>query len=63
MQCTKISDIVQCRAASDVEVVRDCSVFSNILVLMAITEVPTKYFFFRASDQWNNVVLVGMLSQ
>ena len=47
MQCTKMSDTVQGRAAIDVGVVRDCSVFLDYPVLMAITEVPTKHFLFK----------------
>jgi hypothetical protein len=47
MQCTKQSDTIQGRAASDVGVVRDCSVFLDFPVYMAISEIPTKHFLFR----------------
>jgi hypothetical protein len=42
LQCTKISDNVQGRAASDVGVVRNCSELLDFPVLMEITEIPTK---------------------
>ena len=47
VQCTKLSDIVQGKAASDVGDIRDCSVFLHFPVLMAITEVPIKQFMFK----------------
>ena len=48
MQCTKhSSNTIQGRAASDVGVIRDCSVFLDFLVYMAISEVPTKHFLFK----------------
>jgi hypothetical protein len=47
MQCSIQSDTIQGRAASDVGIVRDCSVFLDLLVFMTISEVPTKHFLFK----------------
>ena len=47
MMCTKISDTVQGRAASDVGTVQDCSVFLDFPLSMAMSEVPTKRFMFK----------------
>ena len=46
MQCTKQSDTIQGRTASDVGVVRDYSVFLDLPVFMAMSKVPTKHFLF-----------------
>jgi hypothetical protein len=42
-----LSDTVQGRTASDVVTLRDCTVFLDFPVSMAMTEVPTKKFTFR----------------
>jgi hypothetical protein len=47
MQCTEQSDTIQGRAASDIGIVRDCSVFFYFPVLMAISEVPTQHLLFK----------------
>jgi hypothetical protein len=47
MHCTKISDTVQVRSASDVGVVRDCLVFLDYPVLMTVNEILTKHFIFK----------------
>ena len=45
--CTKISDTIQGRPASDVGTVQDCSVFLDFPVSMPMSEVPTKRFLFK----------------
>jgi len=47
MHCTKLSTTVQVRSASDVGVVRDCSVFLDFPVMMTMNEIPTKHFLFK----------------
>ena len=47
LQCTKLSDTIQGRAAADVGVARDCWVFLDFPVLLAITKIPTKHFLFK----------------
>ena len=49
LMCTKISDTVQGRPASDVGCFQDCYVFLDFPVLVAMAEVPTKRITFKCT--------------
>ena len=53
LMCVKISDTDQGRPATDVGYLHDCSVFLDILVDMAMREVPTKRFSFKYTSNKN----------